>query len=164
MKFSSITITHLNQWIKSKDKLQEVLDRIYHLISFNTSRVASKTTPPAFFHCRENVITEFLPSNNYGDTQTHRHAYQTNLLFLSVFAAEETQEPKCSLTMKRGTHYTEPLSSNGRRETNTDITVHPIAVAERSRARTVFARSNTAIVGSNPTEAWMFVCVFSVST
>jgi hypothetical protein len=24
---------------------------------------------------------------------------------------------------------------------------------------TVFARSNTAIVGSNPTEAWMFVCV-----
>jgi hypothetical protein len=25
--------------------------------------------------------------------------------------------------------------------------------------RTVFARSNTAIVGSNPTEAWMFVCV-----
>jgi hypothetical protein len=35
----------------------------------------------------------------------------------------------------------------------------PIAVAERSKARTVFARSNTAIVGSNPTEAWMFVCV-----
>jgi hypothetical protein len=26
-------------------------------------------------------------------------------------------------------------------------------------ARTIFARSNTAIVGSNPTEAWMFVCV-----
>jgi hypothetical protein len=44
----------------------------------------------------------------------------------------------------------------------------PIAVAERSRARTVFARSNSAIVGSNPTEAWMFVCVlcefFYVST
>jgi hypothetical protein len=35
----------------------------------------------------------------------------------------------------------------------------PIAVAERSKARTVFARSNTAIVGFNPTEAWMFVCV-----
>jgi hypothetical protein len=32
-------------------------------------------------------------------------------------------------------------------------------VAERSRAWTVFARSNTAIVGSNPTEAWMLVCV-----
>jgi hypothetical protein len=32
-------------------------------------------------------------------------------------------------------------------------------VAERSKARTVFARSNTAIEGSNPTEAWMFVCV-----
>jgi hypothetical protein len=43
----------------------------------------------------------------------------------------------------------------------------PIAVVERSKARTVFASSNTAIVGSNPTEAWMFVCsvcVFSVST
>jgi hypothetical protein len=35
----------------------------------------------------------------------------------------------------------------------------PIAVAERSKARTVFAPSNTAIMGSNPTEAWMFVCV-----
>jgi hypothetical protein len=35
----------------------------------------------------------------------------------------------------------------------------PIAVDERSKARTVFARSTTAIVGSNPTEAWMFVCV-----
>jgi hypothetical protein len=30
--------------------------------------------------------------------------------------------------------------------------------ADRS-GRAVFARSNTAIVGSNPTEAWMFVCV-----
>jgi hypothetical protein len=38
----------------------------------------------------------------------------------------------------------------------------PIAAAERSEARTVFARSNTAIVGSNPTEAWMFVCVLCV--
>jgi hypothetical protein len=37
--------------------------------------------------------------------------------------------------------------------------IMPIAVAERSRARTVFTRSNTAIVGSNPTEAWMFVYV-----
>jgi hypothetical protein len=35
----------------------------------------------------------------------------------------------------------------------------PIEVTERSKARTVFARSNTEIVGSNPTEAWMFVCV-----
>jgi hypothetical protein len=32
-------------------------------------------------------------------------------------------------------------------------------VVERSEARTVFARSKTAIVGSNPTQAWMFVCV-----
>jgi hypothetical protein len=31
--------------------------------------------------------------------------------------------------------------------------IMPIAVAVRSRARTVLARSNTAIVGSNPTEA-----------
>jgi hypothetical protein len=37
--------------------------------------------------------------------------------------------------------------------------VMPIAVAERSKARTFFARSNTEIVGSNPSEAWMFVCV-----
>jgi hypothetical protein len=33
----------------------------------------------------------------------------------------------------------------------TAIYEQPIAVVERSRARTVFARSNTAIVGSNPT-------------
>jgi hypothetical protein len=39
------------------------------------------------------------------------------------------------------------------------ISEQPIAVAERSEARTVFARSNTAIVGSNPPEASMFVCV-----
>jgi hypothetical protein len=44
-----------------------------------------------------------------------------------------------------------------------DILKLPIAVVERSRARTVFARSNTAIVGSNPTEAWMFVCVLCAS-
>jgi hypothetical protein len=35
----------------------------------------------------------------------------------------------------------------------------PIAVAERSKVRTVFARSNTAIVGSNP---MLFVCVLCV--
>jgi hypothetical protein len=29
--------------------------------------------------------------------------------------------------------------------------IKPIAVVERSKARTVFTRSNTAIVGSNPT-------------
>jgi hypothetical protein len=33
----------------------------------------------------------------------------------------------------------------------THLRKKPIAVAERSRARTVFDRSNTAIVGSNPT-------------
>jgi hypothetical protein len=48
------------------------------------------------------------------------------------------------------------------------LVTRPIAVGERSKARTVFARSNTAIVGSNPTEAWIFVCVlctfFSDST
>jgi hypothetical protein len=44
----------------------------------------------------------------------------------------------------------------------------PIAVAARSMARIVFARSNTEIVGSNPTgdmDVYMFsVCVYSVST
>jgi hypothetical protein len=32
-------------------------------------------------------------------------------------------------------------------------------VAARSKARTVFARSNTDIMGSNPMEAWKFVYV-----
>jgi hypothetical protein len=45
----------------------------------------------------------------------------------------------------------------GRKEKKTGQ--KPIAEAARSKARTVFARSNTAIVGSNPTETWMFVCV-----
>jgi hypothetical protein len=35
--------------------------------------------------------------------------------------------------------------------TNAEMAFHGLS--------TVFARSNTAIVGSNPTEAWMFVCV-----
>jgi hypothetical protein len=39
--------------------------------------------------------------------------------------------------------------------------VMPIAVAARSKARTVFARSNTQIMGSNPTRG-MGVCVCSV--
>jgi hypothetical protein len=44
----------------------------------------------------------------------------------------------------------------------------PIVVAARSKARTVFARSNTEIVGSNPTRGMdvcvCSVCVYSVST
>jgi hypothetical protein len=36
--------------------------------------------------------------------------------------------------------------------------VHPITVAARSKAWTVFARSNTGIVGSNPSQG-MDVCV-----
>jgi hypothetical protein len=36
-----------------------------------------------------------------------------------------------------------------------------ITVTARSKARTVFARSNTEIVGSNPTEG-MDICVYSV--
>jgi hypothetical protein len=37
-----------------------------------------------------------------------------------------------------------------------------ITVAEWSKAWTVFARSDAGMVGSNPTEAWMFVYVYSV--
>jgi hypothetical protein len=44
----------------------------------------------------------------------------------------------------------------------------PIAVATRSNARTGFARSNTEIVGSNPTRSMdvfvCCVCVYPVST
>jgi hypothetical protein len=36
----------------------------------------------------------------------------------------------------------------------------PVTVAERSKAFTVFARSEAGIVGSNPLREWMFsVCV-----
>jgi hypothetical protein len=37
-------------------------------------------------------------------------------------------------------------------------------VAARSKAWTVFARSKTGVVGSNPTQAWMFafiLCLYS---
>jgi hypothetical protein len=37
----------------------------------------------------------------------------------------------------------------------------PITVAARSEARTVFARSNAGIVGSNPTRG-MYVCILCV--
>jgi hypothetical protein len=42
------------------------------------------------------------------------------------------------------------------------ICVGPITVAERFKAWTVFARLDAGILGSNPTEAWMFVYVYSV--
>jgi hypothetical protein len=35
-------------------------------------------------------------------------------------------------------------------------------VAARSKTWKDFARSNTGIMGSNPIEAWMFVCVYFV--
>jgi hypothetical protein len=35
-------------------------------------------------------------------------------------------------------------------------------MAARSKAWTVFARLNAGVVGFNPLEAWMFVCVYSV--
>jgi hypothetical protein len=38
----------------------------------------------------------------------------------------------------------------------------PVTVAELSETWTVFARLDAVIVGSNPTEAWMFVYVYSV--
>jgi hypothetical protein len=40
--------------------------------------------------------------------------------------------------------------------------MQPITVAERSEAWTVFARSDAGIVGSNPTEVWMFLYVYAV--
>jgi hypothetical protein len=39
----------------------------------------------------------------------------------------------------------------------------PITLAARSETRTAFARFNTGIVGLNPTQAWMSVCIYSVS-
>jgi hypothetical protein len=38
----------------------------------------------------------------------------------------------------------------------------PITLVARSKAWTVFAGSNSGIVGSDPTQAWMSVCVYSV--
>jgi hypothetical protein len=38
----------------------------------------------------------------------------------------------------------------------------PIRMTARSKALTVFARWNSAVVGSNPTWGWMSVCVYSV--
>jgi hypothetical protein len=38
----------------------------------------------------------------------------------------------------------------------------PAIVTARSKAWTVFARSNTGIVCSNPTQTWMSVCVYSM--
>jgi hypothetical protein len=40
------------------------------------------------------------------------------------------------------------------------VKLRPITVAERSKARNIFARSNTRIVGSNPSRD-MEVCVYS---
>jgi hypothetical protein len=69
----------------------------------------------------------------------------------------------------------EVLRASSAREGHKDVTRHrlitlflPIEVAARSKARSVFARSNTEIVGSNFTGSMdvcvCSVCVFSVST
>jgi hypothetical protein len=47
--------------------------------------------------------------------------------------------------------YCDILSKDGARHMNARATSLPIALAARSKARTVFARFNTGIVGSNPT-------------
>jgi hypothetical protein len=38
----------------------------YRLLSFHTTRTAQKTTYPTILHCRGNVFTELLPSNDSG--------------------------------------------------------------------------------------------------
>jgi hypothetical protein len=71
-----------------------------------------------------------------------------------------------NITASPSTYLSPPTSSSFSLTPTPDF-LHfflPIAVAALSKARTVFARSNTEVVGSNPTEVWMFVCVFSVST
>jgi hypothetical protein len=39
------------------------------------------------------------------------------------------------------------------------FTLVPVTLAVRSKACTVFAGSESGIVGSNPTQTWMCVCV-----
>jgi hypothetical protein len=46
---------------------------------------------------------------------------------------------------------------------STVVVIQPITVAARSKAWTVFARSNTGIVGSNPTQDMdVCMCFYSV--
>jgi hypothetical protein len=105
----------LNQ-IKNK----QVLGRENSLISFDTSRTAQKTTPPAILRCRGNVFTEFLHNNDRRiHRQTYRHTHRP-ILLLRIFVAEGTSLPSRCLSIKGGIHFIYPLPSNDRRDTHTD--------------------------------------------
>jgi hypothetical protein len=68
---------------------QEILGRTNRLLSCDTTRTAWKTMPLIILHCRENVSTELLPSNDRG---IHRptDTRPTILLLLRLFVAAVT--------------------------------------------------------------------------
>jgi hypothetical protein len=75
--------------------------------------------PPTILHCRDNIFTMLLPSiNRRIHRQTHRHKCPT-ILLLRVFVATRTCLPSHCLAMKGRIHFTEPLPSNDRRDTQT---------------------------------------------
>jgi hypothetical protein len=107
---------------------KKVLGRTNRLLSFHT-RTAQKTTS-TILSCRGNVFIELLPSTDRGihrptnspriKTRTAQKLTSlTILILLHVFVAEGTCLPSSFLAAK-GIHFTEPLPSNDRKDTNTD--------------------------------------------
>jgi hypothetical protein len=82
------------------------------LLSFDTTWTAQKTTPPTILRYRGNVFTDPLPSNDKGDTQTHR----LSLIRHGPHIKRSVQQYFycCMCIGCRGNVFTEPLPSNDR--------------------------------------------------
>jgi hypothetical protein len=99
---------------------KQALGRINRLLSFDTTWIAYKTTPPTVFLCRGNIFTESLPSNDRVIHRlTNRHTRPTTILLFCVFVAAGTCLPSRWLAIKEG-YFTEPWPSSDRSDKHTD--------------------------------------------
>jgi hypothetical protein len=112
--FLMYLVTHHNKTIQINK--QEVLGRTNRLFP-----LIPHGPPPTILHCRGNVFTKLLPSNEKGIyRQTHRHTYSVILLLLRVFLAAETCLSSRCLAVNGERHFTESWRSNDRSDTRTD--------------------------------------------
>jgi hypothetical protein len=99
-------ITSVTYFPYSDKRNQEVLGRTNSLLSFRTTWLPLKPTPPIIFRFHGHVFTESLPSNDMG---IHRHTRPENLLLLCVFFASGTRLPSRYLATILGYTYTHRL-------------------------------------------------------
>jgi hypothetical protein len=114
-------------------------------------------------HVTPELLIVLMNKGTFSDTYGYRNCNRSPLyLFPSVSvnsSAAFGNEPSVHLPLKR---WVQPLVLNCSYITAEHVQA-PITVAGRAKAWTVFARSNTGIVGSNPTQGMdVCLCLFCV--